>query len=159
MRIHVALLLLAMSSPLAHAAAPTSSDDAFARGYADYRADNYAGALEHWRALAEAGHAKAQYGLGLMYASGQGVEKDEAQAVQWLRRAADQSEANAQLNLAVMYANGRGVAQDYGQAVQWCEKAAAQGNAQAQTMLGQLYSRGQGVAPCLLYTSPSPRDS
>ena len=47
-----------------------------------------------------------------MYANGQGVAQDYAQAVAWYRKAADQGNADAQLNLGVMYANGRGVAQD-----------------------------------------------
>lgn len=51
-------------------------DDLFSEGYADYRSGDYAGALDRWRDLAEAGHPKAQYGLGLMYANAQGVAKD-----------------------------------------------------------------------------------
>lgn len=101
MRIHVALLVLALTLPPALAGAQDPRDDPFAQGYAQYQAGNYAGALEHWRALAEAGHAKAQYGLGLMYAHGQGVKQDDALAVKWLRQAAEQAVAGAQFNLAV----------------------------------------------------------
>ena len=42
-----------------------------------------------------------------MYARGQGVPQDYAEAVKWYRLAADQGDARAQNNLGVMYANGR----------------------------------------------------
>jgi len=61
------------------------------------------------RAMAEQGYAGAQYDLGQMYAEGQGVPQDDAEAVTWYRRAAEQGYAPAQGNLGVMYDNGRGV--------------------------------------------------
>jgi hypothetical protein len=60
-----------------------------------------------------------------MYASGQGISKDYAQAVQWYRRAADQGIARAQFNLGVMYSRGQGVLQDYIEAHKWMNLAAA----------------------------------
>ena len=44
---------------------------------AAYKNYDYAMALEHWRPLAEQGDAKAQFQLGIMYAYGQGVPKDD----------------------------------------------------------------------------------
>ncbi len=44
----------------------------------------------------------AQYNLGVMYANGQGVPKDEKQAVVWYRKAAEQGYADAQHNLGLM---------------------------------------------------------
>ncbi|MSR43556.1 MAG: hypothetical protein EXS19_05920, partial [Pedosphaera sp.] len=38
----------------------------------------------------EKGDASAQYNLGVMYANGLGVPKDEVEAVKWYRKAADQ---------------------------------------------------------------------
>ena len=35
--------------------------------------------------LAEQGHVEAQYNLGLMYASGDGVPENDAEAVKWFR--------------------------------------------------------------------------
>ncbi len=60
-------------------------------------------------ALAEQGSAKAQFNLGLMYADGEGVSQNDAEAVNWYRKAAEQGLADAQYNLGVMYDNGRGV--------------------------------------------------
>jgi TPR repeat protein len=44
---------------------------------------------------AEPGLAKAQYNLGVMYADGQGVGQDDAEAVMWVRNAAKQGLAEA----------------------------------------------------------------
>ena len=54
-----------------------------------------------------------------MYANGQGVPQDHAEAVKWFREAADQGVAPAQHNLGVMYDNGEGVPQDHAEAVKW----------------------------------------
>ena len=94
---------------------------------------------------AEQGNADAQFNLGVMYDTGQGVRQDYAQAVQWYRKAAEQGLADAQYNLGVMYKEGRGVRQDDAQAVQWYRKAAEQGHAKAQYNLGVMYANGRGV--------------
>ena len=51
-----------------------------------------------------------------MFAKGQGVPQDYAEALKWFRKAADQGEATAQYDLGVLYAEGQGVSQDYVQA-------------------------------------------
>ena len=91
------------------------------------------------------GHAVAQYSLGLLYANGQGVPKDDAQARQWFEKAAVQGNADAQVNLGILYDYGRGVPQDFKMAVKWYRRAAEQGNDLAQRKLGLLYERGDGV--------------
>ena len=62
--------------------------------------------------LAEQGDVDAQFTLGVMYAIGQGVLQDDAEAVRWYRLAADQGLVTAQHIVGFMYANGEGVAQD-----------------------------------------------
>jgi TPR repeat protein len=54
------------------------------------------------RVQANAGDAVAQYNLGLMYATGEGVPQDDAQAVTWFRQAAEQGHAGALNNLGWM---------------------------------------------------------
>ena len=76
-------------------------------------------------------YAVAQHKLGLMYAEGEGVPQDYAEAMKWYRKAADQRLAAAQFNLAAMYYHGEGVPQDYVQAHMWVSLAAAQGDADA----------------------------
>ncbi|TYP94265.1 MULTISPECIES: toll/interleukin-1 receptor domain-containing protein [Nitrosomonas] len=96
---------------------------------------------------AEQGDAEAQNILGLMYASGRGVAKNEAKAVEWYRKAAEQGNATAQNSLGVMYEEGRGVVQDDTIAMEWYRKAAEQGDAWAQTYIGLMYEKGKGVTP------------
>ena len=97
------------------------------------------------REAAEQGDAASQAAIGMMYATGQGVPQDDAQAVAWYRKAADQGYALAQRNMGVMYDSGKGVPQDDAQAVAWYRKAADQGYAAAQLDLGFRYAKGQGV--------------
>ena len=59
--------------------------------------------IAEWRALAEQGHAEAQFTLGAMYAAGEGVPQDFVEAVRWYRLAAEQGHAWAQYNLGVRY--------------------------------------------------------
>jgi TPR repeat protein len=66
-----------------------------------------------------------------MYAKGEGVPQDLAQAMDWYRKAAERGYADAQYNLGVMYANASGVPQDFVQAHKWFSLAAAQGEADA----------------------------
>ncbi len=77
---------------------------------------DYATAISWLRPLAELGHARAQYNLGIMYYSGQGVPQDSAEALQWWRKAAEQGYATAQYYLGVTYHTGLDVPQDYVQA-------------------------------------------
>ena len=61
------------------------------------------------RLAAEQGDADAQFNLGVMYANGEGVPENDAEAVKWYRLAAEQSHADAQFKLGVMYDLGNGV--------------------------------------------------
>lgn len=96
-------------------------------GMAAVHRGDYATALRELRPLAEQGNAWAQYNLGVMYAEGAGVPKNDREAVKWYRRAAEQGDAKAQTNLGTMYAAGKGIPQDYVQAHLWFNLAAAQG--------------------------------
>jgi len=80
---------------------------------------------------AEQGFAFAQYKLGVMYAEGQGVPEDDAEAVKLFRKAAEQGYADAQHNLGFMYDKGQGVPEDDVYAYMWWNIAAAQGNEDA----------------------------
>ena len=58
--------------------------------------------LDTVRLAADQGQAAAQLNLGNMYADGQGVLKDDAEAVRWYRLAAAQGIAAAQFNLGIV---------------------------------------------------------
>ncbi|MGZ4980647.1 MAG: J domain-containing protein [Methylobacter sp.] len=85
-------------------------------------------AFSLYQQLADQGHAKAQFNLGVMYDRGQYVTQDYAQAVAWYQKAAEQGNANAQYNLALKYQMGQGIMQDDIKAAYWYRKA-AEGNA------------------------------
>ncbi len=110
-----------------------------------YRQGEYASQPDKVKFLAESGYVEAQVGLGNMYFSGNGVQQDDAAALNWFRKAADQGDAAAQYNLGRMYSGGRGVPQDDVAAVAWYRKAADQGNLSAQSNLGRMYGTGSGV--------------
>ena len=110
----VALALLAVLLGIPVAAAQTFDEAAAA-----YERRDYATAIRGFLVHAEQGTAEAQLNLGLMYALGQGVLKDEAEAARWFRLAADQRDAAAQFNLGNRYYNGRGVLKDEAEAVRW----------------------------------------
>ena len=85
------------------------------------------------RVQANAGDAAAQFNLGVMYANGEGVPQDDAQATAWYRKAADQGLARAQFNLGGMYATGEGVPQDYVEAHKWYNLATSRASVEEVT--------------------------
>ena len=101
--------------------------------------------FEETKRLAESGDEVAQYNLGVMYHTEQGVPQDYAEAVAWYQKSAEQGHADAQLHLGFMYANGQGVPENDAEAAEWFRKSAEQGNAEAQLNMGVIYDSGQGV--------------
>src|SRR5712675_158125 len=97
--------------------------------------------------MAAAGDVKSQVQVGLAYLTGDGVHKDDVEAVKWLRKAADQDNPVAERFLAEMYFKGRGVTADNAEAAKWLRKAAEQGLAAGQVGMGALYENGAGVPP------------
>src|SRR5207249_2815693 len=84
------------------------------------------------------------------YDEGEGVAKDQVEAVKWFRKAAEQNYAKGQFNLGACYEHGEGVAKDPVEAVKWVRKAAEQNHATAQDNLGVCYVNGEGVAEDLV---------
>ena len=94
---------------------------------------------------AEQGHAGARFRLGLMYGDGEGVPRDDTEAVRWYRLAAEQGDMDAQFILAVAYDDGKGVPENDAQAVRWYRRAEERGNISAQFRLGLMYDDGEGA--------------
>jgi TPR repeat protein len=136
----IALVVMCLSVAVPAAAGPLQD------GFAAYSRADYVTALRLWRPLAEQGNADAQYNLGLMYARGQGVPQDLAEAHKWYLLAAAQGDGSAQDHLGLMYAQGKGVPEDHAAALGWFRQAAAQGHGSAQSNLGVMYSKGLGLS-------------
>ena len=69
-------------------------------------------ARQGFRRLAEGGDPAAQWWLGIACVQGRGVEKDEAQALEWFGRSARQGYARAQYQLGLCFQDGAGVDAD-----------------------------------------------
>ncbi len=97
-----------------------------------------------YRQAVEQGDASAQYAIGMRYAEGLGVQRDDITAVAWFRKAAEQGHADAQDRLRIMYAEGRGVPPDAAEAVAWFNQAVEveRCHADAQFILGRMYAAG-----------------
>jgi TPR repeat protein len=63
-------------------------------------------AVSYLRKAAEQGNADGQYGLAVMYLTGEGVVRDDAEAGRWMRAAAAQDHLYAVIALAKAYING-----------------------------------------------------
>jgi len=90
-----------------------------------YNKGDYKTAYRIFKTHAERGDVDAQFSLGEMSKKGQGVPRDDAEALKWYRRAADQGHADAQNNLGIIYTLGKGVPVDYVQALMWYSIAAS----------------------------------
>ena len=82
---------------------------------------------------ADLGFCGASNMLGICCWYGNGVQKNQAAAIEWWRKAAEQNDGLAQIYLGDRYCLGDAVAQDSAEAARWYRKAAEQGYARAQT--------------------------
>jgi uncharacterized protein len=106
---------------------------------------DYAAALAGFQTLAAQGNPNAMNNLGLMYANGLGVPRDDAIAVKWYGQAAAVGHIDAINNLGGMYEMGYGVPQNYAAAAEKYALAAKYGSPDAQYNLAALYESGKGV--------------
>lgn len=88
-----------------------------------------------WEPLAQRGHIDAIFGLGRMFARGDGVPKDFEGAFKLFKYAAERGHVHAQFNLGHMYSQGEGVSKDPEQARVWYQKAASGGDPRAQQIV------------------------
>lgn len=105
--------------------------------------EHLAAAAELHEQAAARGHAMSQYYLGVAYANGDGVERDESRALEWLERAAESGVRGAQYNLVL--ARMFGPRPDVGSAAQTALMLAKQNYAPVYRILGWMYNTGTGV--------------
>jgi uncharacterized protein len=112
------------------------------RAYAANR--QTAEAVAAWRRAADKGSSSAMVELGVLYATGSGVAKDDAQARKLFERAAGAGNPRGVTNLAAL-GGGGGASSDPARARELLAKA-AQTNAEAQYQLGVMLADGTGGA-------------
>jgi uncharacterized protein len=98
-------------------------------------------AIAAWRKAADKGSTSAMVELGVLYATGSGAAKDEAQARKLFERAAEAGNPRGVINLAAL--SGGSGSSDPAHARELLAKAAAT-NAEAQYQLGLMMADGSG---------------
>ena len=133
------LSALVLTASLAMVSTAAWSGD-LKKGWDAYNSLDYATAKAEWESLADAGDAKAAYGMGLLYGNGFGVDMNDELALKYYGIAAQKGHADAAFNLAVMHQNGWGVPASDEVANKWYRIAADKGNTEAQMALGRYYA-------------------
>jgi TPR repeat protein len=98
-------------------------------------------AMSAWRKAADKGSTSAMVELGVLYGTGAGIAKDEAQARKLFERAANAGNPRGVSNLAAL--GGGGAASNPVRARELLAKA-AETNAEAQYQLGVMLAEGNG---------------
>ena len=101
-------------------------------------------AIASWRKAADKGSTSAMVELGVLYGTGAGVARDEAQARKLFERAAEAGNPRGVSNLAAL-GGGSGASSDPARARELLAKA-AETNAEAQYQLGLMLADGTGGA-------------
>lgn len=96
-------------------------------------------AFDFYRKAADQGNADGMYGLGNMYANGDGIEQNDEQAVHWYTRAAEAGHDHAVVVLAEAYLKGSlGLSPDRDKALEWLERGIARGYEPARERLSRV---------------------
>jgi TPR repeat protein len=75
-------------------------------------ADQADDAIRHIRFKAEDGNADSMFLLGIAYAQGKGVERNDTAAARWFHQASRKGHLRARTSMGYLYASGRGVRHD-----------------------------------------------
>jgi TPR repeat protein len=99
-------------------------------------------AMEMMKPAANAGNADAEELIGVMYAMGLGVERDDRRAFEWYMRSALKGHAGAQSGIGWYYEVGRGVeAIDLVRAYMWYTLSAIGGDPDAAISLEEVVKK------------------
>ena len=91
----------------------------------------FAEAMQEFLPAAQAGNADAEELIGVMYAIGLGVKKDDRRAFEWYLRASMKAHPGAQSGIGWYYEVGRGVEVDLVRAYMWYVLSAIGGDPDA----------------------------
>ena len=94
---------------------------------------DYPQAAQWYLKAADQSHCMAQFNLGIMYASGQGVVRDEVKSMGWMRKAAELGDAGAQYHIGIKFHRAslaglpEAAPESRIEAYKWLQLSAAQG--------------------------------
>ncbi len=135
-----AMALLKKSADAGHA--PSQSLLAYILNKAEFNDE----AIAYYRKAAAQGDAEGEFGLGSMYAAGEGVKRDEAEARKWITSAAGRGHVAAIRVLALAYIKGElGIEEaerSSAEALRWVRRAADSGDVTAMEQLAIAYRTG-----------------
>jgi len=110
--------------------------------YAAYKMGRFAEAREELWPAARSGNAEAEELIGVMYALGLGVERDDVRAFEWYLRAAMKGHAGAQSGIGWYYEVGRGLPEpDLVRAYMWYALSAIGGDPDAVISLEEVQKK------------------
>jgi uncharacterized protein len=98
------------------------------------------------RRQANAGDANAMARYGRAMALGEGITKNQEQAIDWLRKAAERGNVQGMYWYSTMLLTGEGVPANQPLAVSWLRRASENGHLSSMFTLAQAYATGQGIA-------------
>lgn len=136
-----AMALLRKAADLGH-----SASQAMLAGLLD-QAEFDEEAIAYYRKSAEQGDPQGEFGLGSMYAAGEGVKRDPIEARKWITRAAEKGHANAISVLAMAYIKGElGIEESQrksAEALRWVRKASDAGSVPAMEQMALALRTGE----------------
>ena len=123
------------------------SSPAFAdKAYDLYQAGDFNGAAAEWLKKARNGSSSAQFNVGVIYSTGEGVPKDLKNSFYWYEKSAKQGNKDALNALGKIYYYGTGLDRpNYLKAYENFLEASKKDNANSYYFLGRLYEFGDGV--------------
>lgn len=134
------------------------SEIALENGIAAYQSFSAEEAAHWFKLSAEQGNAKSKTFLGLLYFSGEGVQRDHAEGLRWIKLAADQGDPDGQFwygFIRLTAEEGPQASNDEAErqrllfdALGWWKLAADQGHGQAMVQLGEMYWVCRPVDDC-----------
>ncbi len=97
-----------------------------------------------YRKAAESDNADAQYFVGEKYLAGDGVEKNDTEAIRWIAKAAMSGHAAAIRRLVIAHETGTlGLPQDEAMAIRWLQRGIAQNDLWSMQRLAKAYRNGE----------------
>jgi len=110
-----------------------------------YEVGQFTEALTILQRLADAGDARAQYEVALMYLQGIGTKVDPLRGGQWMLAAANNGNVTAMVEIGGRFENGVNAEKNLILAFTWYRRAALAGDGIGCYKLAMLYELGSGV--------------